>query len=79
MIQHECAVKFCFPHRARRRAAAAVMAARRAQTLLAEAEAAARGPRTRERAAGPGEEAVLLAVAAACGEIKVQTKVSSTA
>ena len=54
-------------------------APRPAGTELAEAEAVARGPRTRERAAGPGEEAVLLAVAAACAEIKVQTKVSSTA
>ena len=33
------------------------MAARRARTLLAEAEEAARGPRTRERAARPGAAA----------------------
>ena len=79
MIQHECAVKFCFSHRAQRRAAAAVVAARRARTVLVEAEGAAHDPRTRERGARPGEEAVLRAAAAACAEIKVQTKVSSNA
>ena len=36
-----------------------------ARKVLSEAEGAARGPRTRERAARPGEEAVLRAVAAA--------------
>ena len=61
MIQHECAVKFCFPHRARRRAAAAEMEPRRARTVLVEAEAeAALGPRTRARAARPGAEAAPL-------------------
>ena len=58
MIQHECAVKFCFPHSARRRAAAAVMAARRARTVLVEAEAeAALGPRTRAPVARLGAAA----------------------
>ena len=54
-------------------------APRLAGTELAEAEAVARDPRTRERGARPGEEAVLRAAAAACAEIKVQTKVSSNA
>ena len=81
MIQHECAVKFCFSHRAQRRAAAAVVAARRARTLLVEAEGAARDPfpRMRKRAARPGAAAAPRTAAVACAEIKVQTKVSSNA
>ena len=54
-------------------------APRPAGTVREEEEEAARDPRTRERGARPGEEAVLRAVAAACAEIKVQTKVSSNA